>query len=101
MAGYGDRAATFKRGLFAALLASVSALLAVAPAKAQSFPTAPVKLICDSAPGSANDVTARFEYLELAAGRLIVFDGRLLHHGGRTSATTRACTSRRLPCASW
>jgi tripartite-type tricarboxylate transporter receptor subunit TctC len=55
----GDRSATIKRGLFAALLAGVSALMTVGSAPAQTFPTAPVKLICDSAPGSANDVTAR------------------------------------------
>ena len=43
-----------------AAIALIAMASFAADASAQSFhPTAPVKLICDSAPGSANDVTAR------------------------------------------
>jgi len=41
------------------LAATVLSLAFAGAAWAQAFPNAPVKLICDSAPGSANDVTAR------------------------------------------
>jgi tripartite-type tricarboxylate transporter receptor subunit TctC len=40
-------------------LAGLTFLALAMGASAQTFPTGPVKLICDSAPGSANDVTAR------------------------------------------
>ncbi len=52
-----------------AAIGAAFALLAISggPAGAQGFPNAPVKLICDSAPGSANDVTARIVAEKLGA----------------------------------
>jgi tripartite-type tricarboxylate transporter receptor subunit TctC len=51
------------KALFRTIAAALAAGLALAPAalRAQpaNFPSAPVKIICDSAPGSANDVTLR------------------------------------------
>ena len=46
---------------FLYLTVTIAVLIGVCsgPVRAESFPSAPVKLICDSAPGSANDVTAR------------------------------------------
>src|SRR5262245_44395683 len=47
------------RGLALALLLGGLAFATVAPAAAQSYPSAPVKIISDSAPGSAPDVILR------------------------------------------
>jgi len=45
--------------MFRAHVVGLFLLTLATAASAQTFPAAPVKLICDSAPGSANDVTAR------------------------------------------
>ena len=41
------------------ILAIAAMFLSAAPAAAQDWPTKPVRIIVDSAPGSSNDVLAR------------------------------------------
>jgi tripartite-type tricarboxylate transporter receptor subunit TctC len=54
-----DATARIRQGLRAIIAVSGILLAGTSGAMADSYPNAPVKLICDSAPGSANDVTAR------------------------------------------
>ncbi len=56
-----------KPALGAAAVGTLVPLALATGVAAQAFPTAPVKLICDSAPGSANDVTARVYADKLSA----------------------------------
>ena len=54
-------------GFAAAAMALMAPAALATGAIAQTFPSAPVKLICDSAPGSSNDVTARVYADKLSA----------------------------------
>jgi tripartite-type tricarboxylate transporter receptor subunit TctC len=77
------------RGCFAAIVVFV---MLGAPAQAQNYPDRPVKIITDSAPGSATDTTARLtaERLSQIWGHQVVVENR---PGANGSLAVRAAMS--------